>query len=78
MSRLELAVEKIKRLDEGQTEALLDWLALRENPSALRQRLDEEIQVGLDQLARGEKIPGEAVHTEIKERSRRRRDGLNG
>ncbi len=30
MSRIELAVEKVKRLDENQAEALLEWLAVRE------------------------------------------------
>ena len=36
MSRVELAVEKVKRLDESQAEALLEWLELRENREALR------------------------------------------
>ena len=75
MSRIELAVEKVKHLDENQAEALLEWLELRENREALRQRLDAEIEVGLDQLKRGEKIPGEQVCAEIRERSRRRRAG---
>ena len=78
MSRIELAVEKVKHLDENQAEALLEWLDLRQNRDALRHRLDEEIQLGLDQLKRGEKIPGEQVHAEIRERSRRRRAGRNG
>src|SRR5437763_1847752 len=78
MSRIELAVEKVKHLDENQAEALLEWLALRENRDALRQRLDQEIQIGLDQLSRGEKIPGEQVHAEIQQRSRSRRAGKNG
>ena len=78
MSRIELAVEKVKHLDENQADALLEWLELRENREALRQRLDAEIEVGLDQLKRGEKIPGEQVHAELRERSRRRRAGQNG
>lgn len=78
MSRVEFAVEKVKRLDEKQAEALLEWLELRENREALRQRLDHEIEVGLDQLKRGEKISGDAVHAEIRERSRVRRSGQNG
>jgi hypothetical protein len=75
MNHVELAIEKVKHLDENQAEALLDWLRLRENRDALRQRLDEEIEAGLEQLRRGEKIPGAQVHAEIQERSRRRRAG---
>ena len=78
MSRIELAVEKVKHLNENQAEALLEWLELRENRTALRQRLDAEIEVGLEQWKRGEKIPGEQVHAEIRERSRRRRAEQNG
>lgn len=78
MSRIELAVEKVKQLDENQAEALLEWLELRENRENLREHLDREIQIGLDQLKRGEKIPGEQVHAEIRERSRNRRAGQNG
>jgi hypothetical protein len=78
MSRVELAVEKVKHLDENQAEALLEWLELRENREALRERLNAEIGVGLDQLDRGEKIPGEQVHAEIRERSQKRRAGQNG
>lgn len=78
MSRIEFAVEKVKHLDENQAEALLDWLTLRENRAALNQRLDEEIEVGLEQLKRGEKIPGNQVYAEIQERSRQRRAGQNG
>ncbi len=78
MSRVELAVEKVKRLDESQAEALLEWLALRENHEALRQRLDREIESGLEQLKRGEKIPGAQVHNEIRERSRDRRARVDG
>jgi hypothetical protein len=55
MSRIEFAVEKVNRLDENQAEALLDWLALRENRIALQQRLDDEIEFGSAQLKRGEK-----------------------
>jgi hypothetical protein len=73
MSRVELAVEKVKRLDENQAEALLEWLELRENQEALRQRLDAEISVGLEQLKRGEKIAGAQVHAEIRKRSQQRR-----
>lgn len=78
MSRIEFAVEKVKHLDENQAEALLDWLTLRENRAALNQRLDEEIEVGLEQLKRGEKIPGDQVYAELRERSRQRRAGHNG
>ena len=78
MSRVEFAVEKVKRLSENQAEALLDWLALRENRAALQQRLDEEIEVGLAQLKRGEKIPGDQVYAELRERSRQRRAGRHG
>lgn len=73
-----MAIEKVKRLDETQTDALLEWLELRQNSGALRQRLDQEIQTGLDQLNRGEKIPGAQVHAEIRERSRRWRAGQSG
>ncbi|MCI0540964.1 MAG: hypothetical protein L0Z50_37665 [Verrucomicrobiales bacterium] len=65
MSRVDFAVEKVKLLDETQAEALLEWLELRENREALRQRLDEEIAIGLEQLKRGERIPGQQVHAEI-------------
>jgi len=58
MNRVELALEKVKRLDETQAEALLEWLELRENREALRQ-----------QLKQGEKIPGTQVHAEIRKRS---------
>jgi hypothetical protein len=78
MSHVELAVEKVKRLDENQAEALLEWLKLRENREALRQELDREIETGLEQLRRGEKIPSEQVYAEIRERSRRRRAAENG
>lgn len=78
MSRIEFAVEKVKHLDEDQAEALLDWLTLRENRAALKQRLDEEIEVGLVQLKRGEKIPGDQVYAELRERSRLRRAGQHG
>ena len=73
-----MAVEKVKHLDERQADALLDWLELREDGGALRRRLDEEIGVGLAQLNRGEKISGEQVHAEIRERSRQHRAGQNG
>jgi hypothetical protein len=75
MSRVELAVEKVKHLDENQAEALLEWLELRENQEALRQRLDAEIDLGLEQLKRGEKIAGAQVHAEIRKRSQQRRAG---
>lgn len=77
MSCVEQAIERVRHLDESQAEALLEWLAIRENREALRHRLDAEIEVGLSQLARGERIPGEQVYAEIKERSRRRRAGEN-
>ena len=78
MSRVEIAIEKVKRLDENQAEALLEWLEIRENQHALRKKLDAEIQIGLTQLKRGDKISGRQVHSEIRERSRRRRSGTNG
>jgi hypothetical protein len=78
MSRVELAVEKVKRLDENQAEALLEWLELREDRKALRQRLDQEIESGLEQLKRGEGIPGTQVHAEVREHSRERRARGNG
>jgi predicted transcriptional regulator len=78
MSRVELAIEKVKHLNENQAEALLEWLELRQNREALRQRLDSEIETGLEQLKRGEKIPGKEVYAEIQERSRQRRTGKNG
>jgi hypothetical protein len=78
MSRVELAVEKVKRLDESQAEALLEWLELREKREALRERLDDEIESGLEQLRRGERIPGAQVHAELRERSRQRRAMGNG
>src|SRR2546428_8653256 len=78
VSRIELAVEKVKHLDENQAEALLEWVELRDNREALRQKLDAEIELGLEQLKRGEQIPGEQVHAEILERSRRRHAGGNG
>jgi hypothetical protein len=78
MSHVELAVEKVKRLDETQAEALLEWLELRESREALRQQLDQEIQLGLEQLRRGEKIPGSQVHAEIRARSQQRRVQGNG
>jgi hypothetical protein len=40
---------------------------------ALRQQMDQEIEIGLAQLARGEKIPGAQILAEICERSRQRR-----
>ena len=68
-----MALEKVKNLDESQAEALLEWLRLRENREALRRRLDDEIESGLEQLRRGEKIPAARVHAEIREHSRVRR-----
>lgn len=78
MSRIEFAVEKVKRLNDTQAEALLEWLELRESREALRQKLDAEIEVGLTQLRQGERISGEQVHAEIRERSRQRRVEQNG
>jgi len=78
MSRIELAVEKIRHLDANQADALLEWLELREDKGAMRRKLDAEIEVGIEQLRRGEKIPGEQVHAEIRERSRRLRGESNG
>jgi hypothetical protein len=73
MSCVEQAIEKVRHLSETQAEALLEWIELRENRSALRQRLDAEIDVGLGELRRGEGISGDQVREEIRERSRRRR-----
>jgi hypothetical protein len=78
MSSVEIAIEKVKNLDEDQAQALLEWLELRRNREALRQHLDAEIDKGLEQLKRGEKIPGAQVFDEIRERSRLRRAGQNG
>jgi|ERR1051325_9673386 predicted transcriptional regulator len=78
VSRIELAMEKVRHLDETQADALLEWLELRENRESLRKRLDSEIDLGLAQLRRGQKIPGEEVHAEIRNRSRQRRAGQNG
>ena len=69
MSRIELAVEKVRSLDDNQVEALLDWLELRQDPEQLRQTLDTEIEKGLSDLKAGRKIPGEEVYREIRERS---------
>jgi hypothetical protein len=73
MSRVEIAVEKVRRLNENQAEALLEWLELRENREALRERLDKEIDSGLRQLKQGQKISSAEVHAEIRKRSQRRR-----
>ena len=73
-----MAIEKVKGLDENQAEALLEWLELRRNRETLRKHLDAEIDKGLEQLKRGEKIPGDQVRAEINERSRLRRSGHNG
>ncbi|MSU61051.1 MAG: hypothetical protein EXS31_01440 [Pedosphaera sp.] len=78
MSRIELAVQKVRHLDENQADALLEWLEMRENREALRQRLDADVETGLEQLRRGEKIPGGQVYAEIRDRSQRRRAGKNG
>lgn len=78
MSHVEFAVEKVKRLDEIQAEALLEWLELREHRAVLRQKPDQELEVGLAQLKRGEKIPGEQVHAEMRQRSRQWRAGKSG
>ena len=78
MSRVEFAVEKVKRLDETQAEALLEWLELRENREALRQRLDKEIEIGLGQLKRGREGSWPAGACRNPRRSRRRRSGENG
>jgi predicted transcriptional regulator len=73
MSRVEMAVEKVRRLNENQAEALLEWLDLRENREALRKHLDAEIDVGLQQLKEGRKISNTEVHAEIRARSQQRR-----
>ena len=72
MSRVEIAVEKVKHLDEDRAGALLEWLDHFENREALRNQFDREIQTGLDQLSRGEKIPAKDVFSEIRHRSERR------
>lgn len=72
MSRVGFAVETVKHWDENQAEALLDWLALRENRAALQQRSDEEIEVGLEQLKREGKTSGDQMYAELRERSRPR------
>ena len=74
MSCIELAIEKVKRLDEHQAEALLEWLERRESRDAFRKRLNGEIELGLEQIKRGEKVLGDDVHAEIRERSRRIRN----
>jgi hypothetical protein len=66
-------VEKVKHLTETQAEALLEWLALRENQDALRQKLDAEIDIGLRQLRHGERFRADEVHAEIRQRSKKRR-----
>ena len=73
MSRVEIAVEKVRHLNENQAEALLEWLELRESQEALRQRLDSEIDLGLQQLKQGKKISSAQVHAEIRRRSQQRR-----
>ena len=78
MSRVELAMEKVKHLDETQAEALLEWLELRVNREALREHLDREIELGLGQLKRGERFPGSQVHAVIRARSQERRAKENG
>ncbi|MDB6039675.1 MAG: hypothetical protein JWM99_3516 [Verrucomicrobiales bacterium] len=78
MSCIELAIEKVKRLDENQAEALLEWLERRESRDAFRKRLNGEIELGLEQIKRGEKVPGDDVHAEIRERSRERRAKIDG
>ena len=77
MSRVEAAIEKVRHLSEPQAEALLEWLDLRENPEALRATMDAEIELGLRDLRRGEKVPGPDVHAEIREMSREFRYGTN-
>lgn len=78
MSLIELAIEKVKRLDENQAEALLEWLERKESREVFRRRLDGEIGLGLEQIKRGEKVPGNDVHAEIRERSRERRANIDG
>jgi hypothetical protein len=78
VSCVEIAVNKVKRLDETQARALLEWLEMRENSDALRRKLDEEIQLGIDQLKRGQRLPSGQVHAELRERSRKRRAEANG
>jgi hypothetical protein len=78
MSRVELALEKVKLLNEDQLEALLEWLGMRESLAALRRKLDAEIEDGLTELRQGQKIPAEQVYSEIRERSRKRRAAQDG
>jgi hypothetical protein len=78
MSRVGLAVQKVKRLNRNQVTALLEWLELRENREALRHHLDREIAPGLEQLKQGSRIPGAQVHAELRKRSAERREARNG
>lgn len=77
VSQVELAVEKVRNLNQDQVKALLDWLKLRERPEALRQRIDEEIEIGLKDVREGRVFTGEQVHSEIRERSRKIRESQN-
>ena len=78
MSAVELAVEKVKGLSENDASELLGWLELRESRVKIRERLNSEIELGLQQLERGEKFAGEDVHTEIRRRSDEWRARANG
>ncbi|MBW4090782.1 MAG: type II toxin-antitoxin system ParD family antitoxin [Proteobacteria bacterium] len=71
-------VEKVESgLYTSASEVVRESLRLLFETEALRERrldrLRGEIQVGIDQLDRGEAIPGEQVLTEVTERLERRR-----
>ena len=68
----------MKRLSRKRREPARKRPGVRQPSAALefiRKRLDAEIDIGLAQLKRGEKIPGAQVFAEIQERSRRKRNG---
>lgn len=59
MSRVELAVEKVRCLNETQAEALLEWLEIRENRHSLLRHLDAEIEAAWSNCAgvKGYRLP---------------------
>jgi predicted transcriptional regulator len=78
MSQIDVAVEKVRNLNRIQVEALLDWLKLREDPTALQHTIDAEIELGLKDALGGRVFHGDQVHAELRERSRKRRAVPNG
>ena len=62
------------------SEVVREALRLLEERDRLRQaqltKLRKEVAIGLAQLRRGQGIPGEEVFAEIREKSRRKRRGL--